>query len=72
MTPTYGTAHALTMDDAVHPPPTHQPIKLYCIQQFSSAAVRTGIHLVREEQSVDRFFLRNVFFFRFLVSPFPY
>ena len=34
-TPTYGTAHQPTTDDAVHPPPTHRS-NLYYIQQCSS------------------------------------
>ena len=37
-TPTYGTAHQPTTDDAVHPPPTHRP-NFYYIQENSSAAV---------------------------------
>ena len=50
-TPTYGTAHPATTDDAVHPSPTHPP-NLYYIQQYSSAAVHTAVHLVREAQLV--------------------
>ena len=74
-TPTYGTAHALTTDDAVHPPPTYRPINLYHIQQYSSAAVRTGVHLVRGEQLLTKlirsygpffFFSLSCFFFPFL------
>ena len=46
-TPTYGTAHPSTTDDAVRPPPTHRP-NLYYIQQYSSAA----IHLTGEQQPI--------------------
>ena len=50
-TPTYGTAHLPTTDDA-DPTPTHRP-NLYYIQQYSSAAVRTAaVHLVRGEELV--------------------
>ena len=58
-TPTYGTAHPPTTDDAVHPPPTHRP-NLYYIQQNSSAAVHTAVHLVRGEQLVG-WFLRTLY-----------
>ena len=58
-TPTYGTAHPPTTDDAVHPPPTHRP-NLHYIQQYSSAAVRTAVHLVRVEQ-LDDWFLRTLY-----------
>ena len=58
-TPTYGTAHAPTKDDVIHPPPTHRP-NLYYIQQCSSAAVRTAVHLVHGEQFVD-WFLRTLY-----------
>ena len=57
-TPTYGTAHPPTTDDAVHPPLTHRPNHYY-IQQYSSAAVRTAVHLVRGEQ-FDGWFLRTL------------
>ena len=46
------------MDDAVHPPPTHRP-NLYYMQQHSSAAVRTAVHLVRGEQLVGWFLERD-------------
>ena len=59
-TPTYGTAHTPTTDDAVHPPPTHRP-NLYYIQQYNSAAVRTAaVHLVGGEQLVGCF-LRTLY-----------
>ena len=43
----------------MHPPPTHRP-NLYYIQQYSSAAVRTAVHLVRGEQLVG-WFLRTLY-----------
>ena len=48
------TAHPPTTQDAVHPPPTHRP-NLHYIQQDSSAAVRTTVHLVPGEQLVGWF-----------------
>ena len=57
--PTYGTAHQPTTDNAVHPLPTHRP-NLYYIQQYSSAAVLTAVHLVRGEQLVG-WFLRTLY-----------
>ena len=60
-TPTYGTAHPPTTDDAVHSPPTHRP-NLYYMQQYSCAAVRTAVHLVRGEQlRVVGWFLRTLY-----------
>ena len=44
--------HPLTTDDAAHPPPTHRP-NLYYIRHYSSAAVRTAVHVVRGEQLVS-------------------
>ena len=58
-TPACGTAHPPTTDDAVHPTPTHRP-NLYYIQQYSSAAVRTAVHLVRGAQLVG-WFLRTLY-----------
>ena len=57
--PMYGTAHPPTTEDAVHPPPTHRP-NLYYMQQYSSAAVRTAVHLVRGEQLVG-WFLKTLY-----------
>ena len=51
--------HPPTTDDAVHPPPTHRP-NLYYIQQYSSAAVRIAVHLVRGERLVG-WFLRTLY-----------
>ena len=59
-TPTYGTAHPPTMDDAVHPPPTHRPNRYYIPQYSSSAAVRTAVHLVRGDQLVG-WFMRTLY-----------
>ena len=41
-------------------PSTHPPTNLYYIQQYSSAAVRTAVHLVRGEQLVG-WFLRTLY-----------
>ena len=55
------TDHPPTTDDAVHPPPTHRP-NLYYVQQHSSAAVRTAVHLVRGEQLlIVGWFLRTLY-----------
>ena len=43
----------------MHPPPTHRPNRYY-IQQYSSAAVCTALHLVRGEQLVG-WFLRTLY-----------
>ena len=58
-TPTYRTAHPPNMDDAVYTPPTRRP-NLYYIQQDSSAAVRTAVHVVRAAQLVG-WFLRTLY-----------
>ena len=51
--------HPPTTSDTVHPLPTFRP-KLYYITQYSSAAVRTAVHLVRGEQLVD-WFLKTLY-----------
>ena len=66
-TPTYGKAHPPTTHDAVHPPPTHRP-NLYYIQQYSSAAVRTAVHLVRGEQFVGWFLRPELVLYHLYVS----
>ena len=65
-TVTYGTADAPAKDDAVHPTPTLRPnlsietFTTYQVQQYSSTAVRTAVHLVRGEQLVG-WFLRTLY-----------
>ena len=44
----------------MHPTPTHRPNLYYIVQQYSSAAVRTAVHLVRGAQLVGCF-LRTLY-----------